>query len=242
MTTKKEFLKMFPEAAKAIKNCSTWEYEPEYWDSGDDFYEFCMDCREYPDGHWMSMSYHLGYRVEDDGTIWCDEWRQWDGDWDIVGSFELKNNSDSKWCTQNYKEAEASHKAYAKWVVENKTDPLGTYWVRKTFSAEKRYIWVLEKTVGEDTFTVRSIFGVAGKRRTYLRDAPPEVLGYVRPSDYTWSAIRRLAKQGTKRKGQVWRFIENGVIEIEDTLSVTLPNENWEVELVAAAERHLGEK
>jgi hypothetical protein len=231
---KKEFFETFPEAKAAYKAGTRWEYMPEYLDGGEDFYEFCLDCKEYPEGHWMSKSYHLGYEVEGK-TITCLVWRQWDGDWDVIDSFALKNNSDDKWHDENYKDNVKSHVAYARWVAEKGEDPLGAYYVCKVERKQVTYKWRLYKH--GDTFVV-----AASRKdgRKWVADPNPcnEVMMYCSPAHYTWKQVKALADKGTKRKDQIWS-VGQGVIEICDTIHVTLTNADYATALKEVAARHI---
>ena len=134
---------IFPEAKIAQETRTAWAYEPETAECGITIFHEDDD----QDGAWYTTIICQGfsYDPKDDEFI-CDEWRCWDGDWDIIDSYPL-DRMDEEY-NALMAEHDRTYKAYLEWVAENGQDPCEEFYIKK--NPQEQQQWEVTFTRRED--------------------------------------------------------------------------------------------
>jgi hypothetical protein len=157
-----------PEALAAFRAGEEWEYEPDSIEGADADVYWCDDC-----GTWHQVWCVWGLRLDADNTLHetltlVDS----DGNWEFSDEFpygEHDHDSDRRAMKARWRE-------YAKWVVHNKSDPLGEFSMGSRKTVSKTYIAQFrDSIVGPKVVRVRPAKG----KYVPLTDAPPDVQAYL---------------------------------------------------------------
>lgn len=163
---------------------------------------------------------YFGWQIE---HLWINE----DGKYttcDCDGNHEY---FDGRGIRAFYRDAEQSWKDYAKWVAENKCDPLGNYFVKPTHTIKQRWTAVASSWVGasKNGLAVRKF--KRGNRIVNPDIAPKEVKDYFQ--------LKKVCGVWCMDGIPDFKTINRKPGPITALVEFKIPNKNYEQELVAAA-------
>ena len=247
----KEIFEIWPEAKAARENKIPWSYEPETAECGVTLFHEDDD----NEGEWYTTTICQGFSYDPESDKFtCDEWRCWDGDWDVIDSYPLERMGEEYQAT--WADHLRGYGRYLEWVAEHGEDPCEEFYIRQNSQEQQEWEVTFRRTGDKTVHTNwRQLTGTPIEENVFPPDEVAHYMAHVNKtrtcsdgtvqeyssSTWTWEEIIDAA-QHTNRKQDVWtekRTPHDWTYTVVADLWVKVPNKSHREQLQAAAREAL---